>query len=162
MPKYEEGKGWHETGKWLIPPPGEQYWSDHSERNFLTAHGGIWGIPKQELDRLGRWRTKENTAGSEDYQRGFRQIVRQIQRQIVAAWISKEKHADVKELEDEIRGSYATFLKGRGIGYTKAEKMSSLLKTAAPQGPHPAIGDQESDKELDGSRFTHVMTRQRR
>ena len=105
----------------LIPPPGEQFWTEHSECNFLTTHGVVLKIAGEDLDRLGRWKIKGSESGSENYQRAFKLIVRKIQRQMVEAWKSREFKDDVEELELGVRSAYSSFLEQKGIGKTAAQ-----------------------------------------
>ena len=91
-------KEWVEEEDLLIPPPGEQFWSEHSERNFTSGQAGVLGISQPEIDRLGRWKTKANTSGSDDYMRTGRQIVRKIQKKIIAACVDRH-HEELSRLD---------------------------------------------------------------
>ena len=105
VPEFSK-RGMRGSKEFLIPPPGEHFWTGHSERNFLSSHAALIGIPKNEIDRLGRWRTKETTTGSEDYRRINKIVVRKIQRKVMTYWFEALQGADQEEFNEEVLRKY--------------------------------------------------------
>ena len=131
VPVFRDGE-WHEGGDQLVPTPGHLFWTGHSERNFAPAIANLKEVSKEDIDRMGRWRVKESTTGSDDYNRSHRILVRRAQLRIVETLKSKTWHQSLRELEQEVLEPYVKFLTERGVDQEEAEERADRLKRDPP------------------------------
>ena len=75
------------------------FWTEHSERNFLTTVAAAIGIEKSQRDYIGRWKPGEQ---SDDYVRSTRQIVTALQDRVAKSLREEPSAVDEEDLYDEL------------------------------------------------------------
>lgn len=86
----------------MLLAPGEMllFWTGHSPRHFLTQAALSLGVTKERRDYLGRWSI--GRVGSNSYIHSARQVVEEVQVEVLQALVKGTAVIDEGELLDEI------------------------------------------------------------
>ncbi|CAE7229727.1 unnamed protein product [Symbiodinium sp. CCMP2592] len=90
-----DGSVWRADEFFLVPVDVQNFWSGHSARHWLPSWGTALGLPKCDLDYLGRWQAGAHQ--STEYVVKAREVVYRVQKRVNEALCLG--HESVSELE---------------------------------------------------------------
>ena len=99
-PKFQDGT-WR-TNKQMLLAPGDVllFWTGHSPRHFLNQSALALNVSKERRDFLGRWSIGKS--GSNAYIHTARQVIEEVQQEVVTALVKGTGFIDESELLDEL------------------------------------------------------------
>ena len=121
----------------LVPAEALNFWTEHSERNFVVSCAAALRVPKERRDYIGRWQPGNQ---SDDYVRTSRQIVTEVQRLIAEQIRAKDPALDEGDLAD----TFVKFVVEQGMSEEAAKQAKDRLLTCfkpAPGTPTSAAED---------------------
>jgi hypothetical protein len=84
VPEQTLGGVWQlQAGSKLVLPPGQMFWTEHSDRNLLPSIAAALGTSESDRNYLGRWGINEGRSNT--YVATARQIVLRIQAEVCKA-----------------------------------------------------------------------------
>ena len=125
-----DGERWREGGEGgslLLPFPLQMFWTGHGHRHWVPSVAAAVGLPKPEVDFVGRWGINEGQ--SHDYVLTSRQVCLKVQETVCQRLLEGPSRYD----EDELIYDLQLFLRERqGGGDVEAEL--SHLRVLNAQG----------------------------
>ena len=151
-PRFQD-VSWH-TNKAMLLVPGDLhlFWTGHSARHFLNQAALALGVPKERRDYLGR--CVVGRTGSNAYFHTARQVVEQVQLEVVNALTTGCAEIDETELLDEV----AQFAEDHGrVGHRVRRRHTQQLARDIP-ALHSEDPDTEPETEnVDGLEIGKVV-----
>jgi len=137
---------WVESDDALFSVNWVYFWTEHSDRNWLSSMAAVRGYSKTERQRLGGWGGEP----SEEYVRTSKIIVLNIQKDI-AQWTKNIPEDEIGE--EDVLAEYASYLTSRSEEPEKVEAQIRALRFLDPKKMTPGvIADQaweESEEDRD-------------
>ena len=129
-PKFQDGFWRANMSMLLAPGDVLLFWTGHSPRHFLNQAALALNISKERRDFLGRWSIGKT--GSNAYIHTARQVVEDVQQQVVSSLINGTACIDESELLDEL----AKFSDDHNtVGHRIRRRHAQQLHRDLQQGP---------------------------
>lgn len=100
-PRFHEGSWMPNEQLMLVPETLNLFWTGHSARHFATQAAAAIGISKERRDYLGRWAV--GRVGSDAYLHTSRQVVENVQKEIMASLYTEHGGLNEDELLDDVK-----------------------------------------------------------
>jgi hypothetical protein len=174
MPHRAPDGTWSESESRLALRGAHLFWTEHSERNYLSSIAAGFGVDKTQRDYLGRWQPSQGQ--SNDYVRTAQQVVTGLQRRIA----THLREVENEPSEEMVMQDLATYLAARGAssqevldavaaftfrGGGVAVASAGLPVTPSLGSPPGGAESERSDSDVgdaDVSRYWISVTRHRR
>ena len=119
----KKGSAWSLSERMFLPAPeARTFWKEHSERNWLTSLLAVCGVGVEQRNYIGRWRI---ASSADEYLRTARQVIRDLQEQLVATICGSDtwdlRNAGLDELREHL------VFKGVASGQSTASPGSRLV-----------------------------------
>jgi hypothetical protein len=119
------------------------FWTEHSERNWLTSAAAALGVGQDPRGRLGRWRPESG----EEYVRTSRNIVEQVQALVARRIREGRGKSDVLD-EGEVLEEMVEYLVEKGVEEERAREQAERFRYF---GPYRTLGDPPYLGTLEGT-----------
>jgi hypothetical protein len=93
---------YEESNDPLLPPGSEDFWTEHSERHWLSSLSVCLNVEKTKRDIAGRWGLVAGAAGSNSYVLTAKLVVHQVQ-QVVCEGLCLGSQYDESDLLDSFK-----------------------------------------------------------
>ena len=156
-PKFQDGYWRVNMSMLLAPGDVLLFWTGHSPRHFLNQAALALNISKERRDFLGRWSIGKS--GSNAYIHTARQVVEEVQHQVVSSLVNGTACIDESELLDEL----AKFSDEHNtVGHRIRRRHAQQLHRDLQQGPFDEgeSGAEEPDVDMSIDTEDHFQALQ--
>ena len=156
-PRFQDGHWRANMSMLLAPGDVLLFWTGHSPRHFLNQAALALNISKERRDFLGRWSIGKS--GSNAYIHTARQVVEEVQHQVVSSLVDGTACIDESELLDEL----AKFSDEHNtVGHRIRRRHAQQLHRDLQQGPFDEgeSGAEEPDVDLPVASEDHFQALQ--